>query len=199
MSSLGRSLWHFVRCYLGWDEPQTQTTPNEQEALFRHAAGKKRLVEIGVFEGRNTRRLAEAMSPGGELFAIDPFLGGRVGICWGKWIARRELALIQKSRRVRFVEQFSYEAVRSLPGNFDFVFIDGDHSLKGIERDWADWSPRIEPHGCMLLHDSIPPAHNPGVAQLGSCKFFAAEIQRDQRFEIIEQIDSLSVLRRRDD
>src|SRR6266436_2566714 len=157
MSNIGRSMFHLMRYRLGWDQPMTQTTLSEQEVLFRHAAGKMRLVEIGVFEGFNTRRLAEVMSPDGELFAIDPFFGGRIGICWGKWIARREVALGRNSGRVRFVEQFSYDAAKSLPGDFDFVFIDGDHSLDGIERDWRDWSSRIVCGGCMLLHDSIPP------------------------------------------
>src|SRR2546429_3569395 len=165
MNSIGRSVWHLMRYRLGVDQPMTQTTPNEQEAIVRHAAGKKRLVEIGVFEGFNTRRLADAMSPAGELFAIDPFAAGRIGICWGKWIARAEVASVQNHKRVRFVEQFSYDAAKSLQGNFDFIFIDGDHSLDGIQRDWRDWSSRIVRGGCMLLHDSIPPAHNPAVAQ----------------------------------
>src|SRR5437773_1231213 len=108
MNTHGKSALHFVRYLFGWDEPHTQTTALEQQALARHAAGRERLVEIGVYEGFNTRRLAEAMAANGELFAVDPFETGRLGVCWGKLIAHREVARLNPPRRVHFVEEFSY-------------------------------------------------------------------------------------------
>ena len=54
--------------------------PDESACLLGHAAGKKRLAEIGVWEGGTTRRLREVMAPGGLLFAIDPYPPGRSGI-----------------------------------------------------------------------------------------------------------------------
>lgn len=192
----GRSAAHVVRHFLGFDGPETQTTAAEQETLRLHASGKRRLVEIGVFEGYTTRRLAEAMAPDGELYAVDPFLSGRIGVCWGELIARRELAHLRRQRRVEFVKAFSHEANQQLTGVFDFVFFDGDHSLDGIKRDWADWSPRIAPGGIIALHDSIVPPHNPAVVELGSCQYFDSHIRHDPAFAIVAQTDSLSVLRR---
>jgi hypothetical protein len=48
----------------------------------------------------------------------------------------------------------------------------------------------------VLLHDTQVPAHNPHVADLGSFQYFRDTISHDERFEIVEIVDSLSVLRR---
>jgi predicted O-methyltransferase YrrM len=95
-----------------------------------------------------------------------------MGVAWYKWIAHREAASIPSPKRVHFIEAFSYEASRQLAGEFDFIFIDGDHSFDGIKRDWADWSRRLSKGGIIALHDSIVPDHNPSWVQPGSCAFF---------------------------
>lgn len=192
----GKSMIHFMRYTLGFDTPQTQTTRAEQAAIRKHATGRKRLVEIGVFEGFTTRILCEAMSQSGELFAVDPFFKGRMGVCWGEAIALREIGKIKPSPQVRFVKKLSFEAVKVIPGEMDFIFIDGDHSLEGIVKDWADWSTKVRSGGVIALHDTSPPAHNPSVSELGSCRYFQSHIRFDNRFRLIEQIDSLNILRR---
>ena len=82
-------------------------------------------------------------------------------------------------------------------GGFDFIFLDGDHSIEGITRDWHDWSDRIEPFGIFALHDTSVPDYNPGVAELGTVKVFDEVILHDGRFEHIDRIDSLNIVRRR--
>ena len=193
---IGQSAAHLLRHLVGLDSAQTQTTEAERDALVSFATGKRRLVEIGVFEGFNTRLLADAMSGDGTLFAIDPFFAGRLGVCWGKWIAHREIARSGHGERVQFIEQLSPDAAKHLAGDFDFIFIDGDHSLEGIQNDWKDWGARVETSGVIALHDSVPPKHNPMVAELGSCQYFQSHIRFDPRFQIADQIDSLTILRR---
>jgi len=196
MTNTGKSALHFLRYLVGHDVPHTQTTEREQTVLQKHAAGKLRIVEIGVYEGFTTRRLAQSMAPAGELFAIDPFLAGRTGICWGKWIAHREVNTAGSRRNVRFIEEFSYNAKDQVQGSFDFIFIDGDHSIEGIARDWTDWSGRLSEKGIMALHDTRVPAHNPAVSELGSFLYFESHIRHDPRFQLLEQADSLSILQR---
>jgi predicted O-methyltransferase YrrM len=157
-------------------------------------------VEIGVYEGASTKLLIAAAAPDAQLHAIDPFLTGRLGICWAKGIARHEIAAgLRKNPKVRveLVERFSQDAAGEIPGPFDFVFIDADHSLDGIARDWNDWSGKVVAGGIVALHDTRVPAHNPAVAELGSFKYFQSTIRIDPRFEVLEQVDSLSVLQRR--
>ena len=191
-----RTAIHCARYFIGLDEAETQVTRNERELLARYVANKRRAVEIGVFEGSTTRFLAEQMDREGELYAIDPFFRGRFGICWGEIIARAEM---QRSRgaRIRAINALSYDAVRIIEGRFDFIFLDGDHSIEGITRDWCDWSDRVGPLGIFALHDTSVPDYNPDVAELGTVKFFDEVILHDERFEHIEQIDSLNILRRR--
>jgi predicted O-methyltransferase YrrM len=197
--SLGASAAHLLRYYAGLDDAHTQVSAAEQECLKRHATGKVRVVEIGVFEGVGTRVLAGAVAEGAELFAIDPFLTGRLGINWGKPIARSEIRRANSRGTVDLVTAFSWEAAKRLDGTFDMIFIDGDHSLEGIQRDWQDWSCRIRADGIVALHDTRVPVHNPHVAELGSYQYFNTHIKNDPRFLLCEQVDSLSVMRRIND
>lgn len=194
---MARSLLHMLRYMAGTDPAQTQTTESERACIKRYACGRKRCVEIGVFEGVTTGVIASTLDSDAILYAIDPFIAGRAGICWGMPIAKREIAKHRPKCQIKIVRAFSPEANKQVEGDFDFIFIDGDHSLEGIKQDWNDWSVRIQPGGVIGLHDTIVPAHNPKVANLGSHRYFVDHIQYDDRFEILEQIDSLSILRRK--
>ena len=194
---MARALLHLLKYMAGIDPAQTQTTESERECIKRYATGKKRCVEIGVFEGVTTGTIAATLGADAVLFAIDPFIAGRAGICWGLPIAKREIAKHMPKCKIEIVRAFSPEANKQIDGDFDFIFIDGDHSLEGIKQDWNDWSARVQPGGVIGLHDTLVPAHNPKVSSLGSHRYFMDQIQHDERYEIVEQVDSLSVLRRK--
>jgi predicted O-methyltransferase YrrM len=196
MFGLGLSAAHLLRYFVGLDAARTQLSVAERECLKKYAANKTRVVEIGVFEGVGTHLLATSVAKGGHLYAIDPFLTGRLGVNWSKLIARSEIRKASSHGTVDLVRAFSWEAAKRLVGTFDLIFIDGDHSLEGIKQDWADWSDRVKPDGIVALHDTRVPAHNPHVAQLGSYLFFESHIKADPRFVLCEQIDSLSIMKR---
>ena len=190
----GNAAWHVCRYFAGLDQADTQTTEAERGCLAEIARGKQRAVEIGVYEGVGTRTIANHMDPRGVLYAVDPFLAGRLGIRWNELIARRE---ISKARgRVEIVRAFSHEAVGQIEGCFDLLFIDGDHSDDGIFRDWSDWSSRVQQGGIVALHDTRPSPHNPGVETLGSYRYFESDIRHDPRFRLTRQVDTLSILER---
>lgn len=72
----------YVYYRLGLKPAHTQTSAAEQACLQRHAQGKRRLAEIGVYHGANTLRFRQVMAPDGVLLAIDPYerrLGGLLG------------------------------------------------------------------------------------------------------------------------
>jgi hypothetical protein len=48
----------------------------------------------------------------------------------------------------------SHDVARTWSLPVDLVFIDGDHSEAGCERDWLDWSPHVTPGGCVVFHDA---------------------------------------------
>ena len=178
---------------LGLRPADTQTTDAERECLLRHAAGRRAIVEIGVMHGVNTGLLRSVMSDEGEIVGIDPHPKGKLGISFERRVALGEL---RRHRRgtARLLRQLSHEAAAEW-GNrpIDFLFIDGDHSWRGIERDWHDWSPRIEAGGLVALHDSRSVANRP---DLDSVRFTQEVILADPRFHQIDAADSLTVVQR---
>lgn len=188
---------HYVRYRLGMASASTQTSEAERACLRRHAAGKKRLVEIGVWHGVNTKAFREAMSPEGVMLAVDPFrrcLLGIRGFGWARRIAHREVEKTSNGRVV-WIERLGREAPSLaevqpfLP--VDFLFIDGDHSYEGLRADWQAWKNHVAAGGIVALHDSR--CRN----GCGSERFTRDVILEDAGFEPVDAIDSLTVLRRK--
>lgn len=188
---------HFIRYLLGWAPALTQTTEAERACLRRHAQGKKRLAEIGVYHGVNTRAFREAMAADGVLLAVDPFprrFFGIRGYGWARRIAHREVAR-SGNGRVRWIERLGQdvpalgEVQPFLP--VDFLFIDGDHSYEGLRGDWLAWKDRLAPGGIVALHDS---RCREGC---GSERFAQDVVLKDDGFQWVEEVDSLTVLRRK--
>ena len=193
----GNALIHFVSCYLGFGKPHSQTTENEKKAISKYAANCKCAVEIGVYEGVNTINIAKEISSDATLYAIDPFVKGRLGICYYEKIARMLVKKNKVAGKIKFITAYSSGAAPMVPSEIDFIFIDGDHSLEGIKQDWALYAGKVQTGGYMLLHDTVVPAHDPAVAALGSHQYFESDIKSDPRFSIVDTVDSLSVLKRK--
>jgi predicted O-methyltransferase YrrM len=167
-------------------------TDAERECLKKHAAGKKRLVEIGVMFGSSTALLKSAMDPTGKLVGVDPHRPGRFGVSFENLVARAELRRTPGGA-VELLPKFSYEAAHLVTDAIDFLFIDGDHSWEGVERDWRDWSPKIAPGGIVALHHSRSVAFRP---DLDSVRFQREVVAHDPRFREIDAADSLTVMQK---
>ena len=186
-------LKHYLAWTLGLAEAETQTTQAERDCLARHANGRRRLVEIGVWHGVTTRRLRTAMDPDGTLFAVDPFPAGRLGFSLQQRIAHHEVAGIENGR-VTWVRATGADAARDHTP-VDFVFIDGDHSEQGLLADWNAWSPLVASGGIVALHDSRS-SNDRLIDDAGSVKVTNEVVLPDRRFELIDAVDTLTVLRR---
>jgi len=165
--------------------------PVETAAVTRHAAGKRRLAEIGVWEGGTTRLLRQVMSAEGLLVAIDPFPAGRLGFSYQRAMARGEAGR-NRNGQVVWIRETGARAARDprVAGcPFDFVFIDGDHSFEGLRDDWTAWAPLAG--DIVVLHDVI------AQPDQGSVRFAREHIFTDARFEIVEEAGCLAVLKRR--
>jgi predicted O-methyltransferase YrrM len=166
--------------------------------LARHAAGRRRLVEIGVWHGVTTARLRAAMAPDGVLYAVDPFPSGRLGFSLQRHIAHRVAERVRNGT-LEWVELRGEEAGRRHAAErrepVDFVFIDGDHSYESVRGDWEAWSPLVAPGGVIALHDSHPTPARP-IHDAGSVRFTLERVVTDPRFEVIEIVETLTVVRR---
>jgi predicted O-methyltransferase YrrM len=188
-----KNLFYFVLQWLRLKAPETQTTQEERACLSRYAKSRKKLVEVGVFQGVTTRVLREAMHPDGVLFGIDPFFKNRLGVCFYRLIAFRNVDEVKKGH-VKWLEMTSLEALRGPilreGKDLDFVFIDGDHSWEGIDADWKGVKDLIVPGGIVALHDS----RNCGGC--GSEQYTQQVILKDSQYQVIDTVDSLTVLSR---
>ena len=185
---------HFLAWTLGLCRAETQTTTRERECLSRHARARRQLVEIGVWHGVTTACLRAAMDPQGELSAVDPYPSGRLGFNMQERIARREAGRVARGR-VRWLKTTGELAARG-HAPVDFLFIDGDHSEAGLRADWNAWSGLVMPDGVVALHDSRSTSERQ-IEDAGSVKVTREVILRDPRFELVEVVDSLTVVRRR--
>ncbi len=181
-------------CYLA--KPASKTIEVELAALARHAAGKRSALEIGTHEAVSAVRIVRALASEGVLHCVDPWIeiGGKPNPCLR--IALRHMRRSKVFSRVRIHRDFAANVRDVIPAELDFAFIDGDHSRKGIETDWAIVAPRIQLGGIVCLHDSVTPASEPWRV-LDSVKYFAEVIAKDPRFEHLATVHSLAVLRRR--
>ena len=187
---------HLGLWLLGWAKAEAQTTAAERDCLARHANGKKHLAEIGVWHGATTCWLRRAMAQQGSLVAIDPYPVGKLGFSAQRIIAHREVSKISKGS-VTWLRTTGSEAARELSSSiFDFVFVDGDHSYKGLQADWEGWSKLISLGGIIALHDSRSSPSRQIPDDVGSVHFTHDVVERDPRFQVIEVIDSLTVLQR---
>lgn len=171
---------------------ETQTSDAERATLVRFANGAHRLAEIGVFEGLTTGQITSSLPAQSEYFAIDPYFPGRLGINFNRLIAHREVAR-RANCRVHWFEAIGQDCgsiAKICAAPFDFLFIDGDHTWDGLKGDWLVWRGLIRKGGIVALHDTCNTTFG--------CQRYAREhIFGDAEFEVIETVDTLTVLRRR--
>lgn len=187
------NLLHFLRVA----EPSSQTIAKELDAISRHAAGAALALEIGSYQGVSAVHIARAISEKGRLWCVDPWLEKthRSNPCYS--IFKRHIERSGASGKIRVIQKKSHEAADDLPTLFDFAFIDGDHSWTGVDTDWKLVSPRIRQGGYVCLHDSVVPADESWRSALDSNRYFEEIIRPDNRFDLVETVHSLVVLRRR--
>ena len=194
-----RPLPHYLLWLAGLRKAETQTTERERAALAVRASGRTAVVEIGVWHGVTTAVLRRAMAQDGMLWAVDPFPAGRLAFSLQFPIARAEVRRIHNGR-VRWIRMTGADAANLYRQDagppVDLIFIDGDHSYEGLLSDWRAWSPLVARGGVVCLHDSRSTAERP-IDDAGSVRATAEVIGKDPAFEVVEEIDSLTVLRKR--
>jgi predicted O-methyltransferase YrrM len=141
--------------------PRTMHSDADAGVLRATAAGRRRVVEIGVYEGSSAVVLCEVLEPQAELHLIDPFgeHGWALPAGWGatEGASRR---VVERARRrhngPRVIWHVDYSAgvAQRWRDPVDLVFIDGDHSEQGVRADWDDWHGFVDPGGAVVFHDA---------------------------------------------
>jgi predicted O-methyltransferase YrrM len=154
---------------LGLIPPRTMHSEADAQVLLGAASGARVAVEIGVYEGASALLLARALGPAAELHLIDPF-GRRPDALPSGWAASerstrrvlgRELRRLgERAPRLAWHPDLSADVAARWSVDVDLVFIDGDHSEQGCERDWLAWSPFVAVGGHVVFHDARMGAHD---------------------------------------
>lgn len=171
--------------------PFTETQPDELDCLVRYAKGAHVAIEIGTFMGVSAARIANVLADDGKLWCVDPYFGGEAL----RAVCLRHLRRQQLMTRIEMVRLISSQAAIDLPKAADFIFIDGDHSWRGIETDWSIVLRHLVVGGVVCLHDTSPRPEQLDE-QSGSVEFFEQLISKHSAFEHIETCSTLNVLRR---
>jgi predicted O-methyltransferase YrrM len=191
---------------LGLIPPRTMHSCEDARLLLEAARGARRVVEIGVYEGASALSLQKTLGPDAELHLIDPF-GRRPDALPGGWGASERATrrlLTRASRRLgpaapdlHWHVAFSHEVAERWSAEVDLVFIDGDHSEGGCQRDWLDWSPLVRVGGRVAIHDAR--ADQPSGRGLSGPTAVVARHLRDDRtsgWRIVDEADRTVVARR---
>ena len=191
-------LRHPLFAWLGIRPSMGQHTVEEHEALKKWASGRTRLVEIGVAEGASAVALREVMSPSGTLWLIDPFHLSRMRYINATKRAAHRVVKSCTNGCVVWIESFSFDAVRDWSGPVDLLFLDGDHSEEGVQKDWDSWHRFVIPGGIVVFHDAAVfpggwPQKDWGPVRLVDRLFREQPLPG---WKIVQQVDSLVAVER---
>lgn len=111
------------------------------------------IVEIGCYVGRSTHLMATAAKlKNSRIITIDPFIDAFDG--WDGTDAKKYFTrdVLSKFDNVELIEGRSEDVVYRIP-DFDFMFIDGDHSYEGVKKDCDNYFPKLKSGHNVSFHD----------------------------------------------
>ena len=114
-------------------------------------------VEIGVKYGHHAKRILNNLHIE-KLFLIDPYehLVER-GFFWTQeyndYFNEAKNNLSQFEEKIEFIKKKSEDAADDVPGNLDFVYIDGNHTYKFVKKDIELYYPKVKDGGVIGGHD----------------------------------------------
>jgi len=124
------------------------------------------ILEIGTKFG-GTFLIDNLINPTGMNISVDFSDGGQHGGISEEEMDKRDLWFSERFDNCHFIRGDSHELathfkVRDLicPNEswretIDFLFIDGDHSYKGVAQDFKDYSPFVKKGGLIAFHDIV--------------------------------------------
>ncbi len=128
-------------------------------------------VEVGVAYGGHAEAILSNTTID-RLYGVDPYQhidGYRdpMNLPQAKFDQLYDFMLNRLARfgdRYNHIRKFSRHAVNDVHGQIDFVYIDADHSYKGVWEDLCSWYPKVRTGGVIGGHDYDHPSF-PGVTQ----------------------------------
>ena len=144
----------------------------------------KTIVEIGTAQGGTLYTWCKIATSDALIISIDlpggPFGGGYTLNDIKKFRKHR-----RKNQKLHFLRKDSHKQetknklLEILDGRkIDFLFIDGDHSYRGVKKDFQQYSPLVKQRGLIVLHDIL---RHPKVPECKVDKFWN-EMKRKYKY-----------------
>jgi predicted O-methyltransferase YrrM len=169
-------------------------SPAIWEQLVPSLPGRKRLLELGAFEGRSTAWIVENMlEDDGTLISVDTWGGAEEHLIMGLAMSDAEdnydhnLRLLGEQYPERAVLKFkmtSYEAITKLAGGpqFDFIYVDASHTAPDVLTDACVAWPMLKDNGVMVFDDYLwgdnrDVLHRPKLAVDAFVNIFAEQLK----------------------
>jgi predicted O-methyltransferase YrrM len=197
-----RVSFHFILWHLNLAKPNTWP-PREAEYfafIERWARGRKRLVEIGCWQGVTTAQMRRAMVSDGVIYAVDPYEPGRLNVSFSRIIAHRTVAKVPRGQ-VCWLEKTEIEAAawakRQQDFFCDFVYADSGPSYERLRDAWESWKPLVQSGGVFITAGSrrFPVEAEPTNSAIRFCD----EVMRvDPKFKLVEEFEDLTVFEKRE-
>ncbi len=123
------------------------------ERMFIHDVprllGDGNYANLGHSHGGSAILMAKSLqeySLSGKVFTID--------ITFRYHHAMERMKTFNVTDRIEVCQGPTDEWAEKLVQEFNFVFIDADHSLEAVRTDITNWSPKIKVRGLLSLHDT---------------------------------------------
>ena len=177
--------------------PRTMHSAAEAALLHELAEGRRRAVEIGVYEGSSALVLVDGLPSDAELHLIEPF--GQGMEWWEPADERAVKAVVRRAARRRggpvvlWHVCTSETAAHGWSSSVDLVFIDGDHSEAACRLDWELWHRFVEPGGVVAFHDARGGDPGPTAVVEG---LFGAGGEAGPGWRVCEERDTIVAVRR---
>ncbi len=113
-------------------------------------------VEIGVLEGKHSESILKELRIK-KLFLIDVYADydekEKFNISYDDSYERAKKRLEKFAGKIQFIKKLSSQAVKDVPNNLDFVYIDGNHTYKYVKEDIKNYYPKLKKSGILAGHD----------------------------------------------
>lgn len=122
----------------------------------------KTILEIGTANGGTLFLLSRVAPEDATIISID-LPGGKFGGGYPKWRSLLYKSFALPNQKIYLLRMDSHkeetlEKVRSIlrGRKLDFLFIDGDHTYKGVKQDFEMYSKLVQERGVIAFHDIVP-------------------------------------------
>lgn len=120
------------------------------------------VLEIGTANGGTLFLFTRAADHKAKIISID-LPGGFFSGGYPKWRIPLYRSFARDEQKIYLIRADSHDVdtlkeIKRILGDckIDFLFIDGDHSYRGINRDFGMYSPLVKKGGIIAFHDIVP-------------------------------------------